>query len=54
VQRRALGILFLTIGLSLIAIAFWSAAEGGRAWVVAAAAAALGLWLADLGRRSLR
>ena len=53
-QRRALGILFLAIGLSLVAIAVWSAAEGGRAWIVAAAAAGLGLWLADLGRRALR
>ena len=54
VQRRALGILFLIIGLALVAIAVWSAAEGGRAWIVAVTAAALGLWLADVGRRALR
>ena len=52
-QRRALGILFLAIGVALVAIAVWSAAEGGRAWIVAVAAAGLGLWMGDLGRRAL-
>lgn len=54
VQRRALGVLFLTIGLVLVAVAVWSAAAGGRAWIVALAAAGLGLWMGDLGRRALR
>lgn len=53
-QRRALGVLFLTIGLVFVAVAVWSAAAGGRAWVIAFAAAALGLWMGDLGRRALR
>ena len=53
-QRRVLGVLFVLIGLALVAVAVWSAAEGGRAWVVAGAAAALGVWMADLGRRALR
>ena len=53
-QRRALGLLFLTISLALLAVAVWSATEGGRAWIVAFAAAGLGLWLGDLGRRALR
>jgi hypothetical protein len=53
VQRRALGILFLALGLALVAIAVWSAVEGGRAWIVAVAAAGLGVWLADVGRRAL-
>ncbi|MDH4345194.1 MAG: hypothetical protein OEW31_02550 [Thermoleophilia bacterium] len=53
-QRRALGLLFVSLGLGLAAVAVLSALEGGRAWIVAVAAAGLGLWLADLGRRALR
>jgi hypothetical protein len=53
VQRRLLGLLFalLALGLGLVAVA--SALEGGRAWVVALAAAALALWMGDLARRAL-
>jgi len=54
VQRPLLGGLFLALGVALVAVAVWSALEGGRAWVVAIAAAGLGLWLGDLGRRLLR
>jgi hypothetical protein len=54
VQRQALGALFGVIAAALLAVAVWSAAEGGRAWIVALAAAGLGLWMADLARRSLR
>jgi hypothetical protein len=53
-QRRALGLLFLALAAGLAAIAVLSALEGGRAWVIALTAAALALWLADLGRRGLR
>lgn len=53
-QRRALGVLFVVLGGALAVIAVLSAREGGRAWIVAVAAAGLGLWLADLGRRALR
>jgi hypothetical protein len=52
-QRRALGSLFAVLAAALAAIAVLSALEGGRAWVVALAAAALALWLGDLARRSL-
>ncbi len=51
VQRRALGVLFATIAVSLALIAVWSALSGGRAWVIAFAAAALALWMGDLARR---
>jgi hypothetical protein len=54
VQRRALGSLFLALAVGLFLVALFSALEGGRAWVIALAAAALGLWLGDLGRRALR
>jgi ABC-type uncharacterized transport system permease subunit len=52
-QRRALGVLFLVLAGALAAIAVLSALAGGRAWVVALAAAALALWLGDVARRSL-
>jgi len=51
VQRRALGVLFTAIAVSLALIAVWSALSGGRAWVVAFAAGALALWMGDLARR---
>jgi ABC-type uncharacterized transport system permease subunit len=52
-QRRALGLLFLVLAAALGAVAVLSALQGGRAWVVAVAAAAIALWLADLARRAL-
>jgi hypothetical protein len=53
VHRRALGLLFAVLAAGLVAIAVFSALEGGRAWVLAAAAAALGVWMGDLARRVL-
>jgi len=53
VQRRALGILFAVLAIALGLVGVLSAREGGRAWVVAAAAVVLALWLADLARRML-
>jgi hypothetical protein len=50
-QRYALAGLFSGIAVSLASIAAWSALEGGRAWIVALAAAALALWMGDLARR---
>lgn len=52
-HRRALGLLFAALALSLGLIAVYSALEGGSAWVIALAAAALALWLGDLARRAL-
>ena len=53
-HRRALGLLFTVLAAGLGSIAVLSALEGGRAWVIALAAAALALWMADLARRALR
>ena len=50
-QRRALGVLFTLIALSLAFVAVWSALSGGRAWVIAFAAGALAVWMGDLARR---
>ena len=53
VQRRLLGLLFAALALSLGLVALFSAREGGSAWVIALAAAALAVWLGDLARRAL-
>jgi len=53
VQRRLLGLLFAALALSLGLVAVYSALEGGSAWIIAFAAAALALWLGDLARRTL-
>jgi hypothetical protein len=53
VHRRALGVLFTVLAVGLALIAVFSALEGGRAWVVALAAAALAVWMGDLARRAL-
>jgi hypothetical protein len=52
-HRRALGVLFAVLAASLLAIAVFAALEGGRAWVLAVAAGALGVWMGDLARRAL-
>ena len=51
-QRYALAGLFAAISMSLALVAAWAALSGGRAWVVAFAAAALALWMGDLARRA--
>ena len=50
-QRYALATLFAAIAVSLALVGVWSALEGGRAWVIALAAAAIALWMGDLARR---
>jgi hypothetical protein len=53
VQRRLLGLLFVVLAVGLALVAVFAALEGGSAWVIALAAAALAIWLGDLGRRAL-
>jgi hypothetical protein len=53
VHRRALGLLFAILSAGLGLIAVFSALEGGRAWVIAIAAAVLAVWMAGLARRGL-
>ena len=52
-HRRALGLLFAVLSAGLGLIALFSALEGGGAWVIALAAAAIAVWMGDLARRSL-
>jgi hypothetical protein len=57
VQRRALGLLFLTLALVLAAVAVWAAVGAGgdvRRWVVAMASIALAGWLASLASGAFR
>jgi hypothetical protein len=51
-HRRALGALFLLLALAFGGIAF--AAGAAEEWIIVAAAAAIGLWLAGLAARALR
>ena len=52
-HRRAVGLLFVVLACGLGLIAVVAALEGGGAWVIALAAGALALWMADLARRAL-
>jgi hypothetical protein len=52
VQRHALVVLFGILALALAAVAVGALLQGGRALIVAFAAAMIALWLADLARRS--
>ena len=54
VQRRLLGLLFAALAAGLGGVAIYSALAGGRAWVLAAAAAALAVWMGGLALRALR
>jgi hypothetical protein len=54
VQRRFLGGLFVLLTGTFAVIGLLAAREGGRAWVVAAAAGALAVWMGELAYRMLR
>jgi hypothetical protein len=51
-QRRALGLLFLALAAAFGGIAI--AAGSAGVWVVAAASAVLGAWMASMSMRLLR
>jgi hypothetical protein len=51
-QRRALGILFLFLGVALAGVAV--AAFTAEVWVIAFASGVIGLWLASMGVRGVR
>jgi succinate-acetate transporter protein len=51
-QRRALGVLFAVLTIAFAGLAIAAGAAGQ--WVILAAAAAIGLWLAGLAVRALR
>jgi len=51
-KRRSLGVLFLLISAAFVAVAAY--AVTGRAWIIAAAAGALAVWMGELSYRALR
>jgi hypothetical protein len=50
----ALGLLFLVLGACLLGVAFAAARAGGGAWVIAAAAVVIALWLLNSAFAILR
>ena len=53
-SRRPLGALFLLIAAGFAGIAVYAALTGGSAWVVAAAAGLLSLWMGEQALRAFR
>jgi hypothetical protein len=49
-----LGFLFLVLCIALLGVGYAAARAGGGAWVIAAAATGLALWLGSLGVKILR
>ena len=53
-QRRGLGILFAALAAAFLLVAVAASGHGARGWIVAAAAAAIAVWLASLALAVLR
>ena len=53
-RRRSLGALFAALSAGFLAIGIYAALQGGSAWVIAVACAALGAWMAELSYRAFR
>jgi hypothetical protein len=54
VRRRSLGALFAALSAGFLAIGVYAAVQGGSAWVIALACAALGAWMGELSYRAFR
>jgi hypothetical protein len=54
VRRRSLGALFSVLAAGFLGIGVYAAFSGGGAWVIAAAAVVLALWMGELAYRTLR
>jgi hypothetical protein len=54
VKRRPLGALFTLLAAGFAAVAVYAALAGGMAWVIAAAAAVLAVWMGESAFRLLR
>ena len=53
-RRRPLGVLFVLIAAGFAGVGLAAALAGGFAWVIAAAAAVLAVWMGELAFRALR
>jgi hypothetical protein len=54
VRRRSLGGLFAVLAATFVAIGLYAATEGGLAWIIAASAIFIGVWMGELAYRTLR
>jgi hypothetical protein len=54
VRRRSLAALFAALSAGFLAIGVYAALQGGSAWVIALACAALGAWMGELSYRAFR
>jgi hypothetical protein len=54
VRRRSLGGLFALLAAGFFGIGIYAAMAGGTAWVIAAAAAVLAVWMSELAYRGFR
>ncbi len=53
-RRKPLGALFAVLAIGFILIGLYAADAGGAAWVVAAAAVFIGVWMGELAYKQLR
>jgi hypothetical protein len=54
VSRRPLGALFAVLAVGFLSIGLYAADAGGAAWVIAAAAVFLAVWMGELAFKLLR
>ena len=54
VRRRPLGALFAVLAVGFLLVGAYAANAGGAAWVVAAAAVFLGVWMGELACKALK
>jgi hypothetical protein len=52
VRRRPLGALFAVLGVGFLLLGVYAANAGGAAWVIAAAAVFIGLWMGELSYKA--
>ena len=54
VRRRPLGALFAVLAAGFLVLGAFAADAGGAAWVIAAAAVFIGVWMGELAYKALR
>ena len=54
VRRKPLGALFAVLAIGFILVGLYAADAGGAAWVIAAAAVFIGVWMGELAYKQLR
>jgi hypothetical protein len=54
VRRRPLGALFAVLALGFLLVGLYAADAGGAAWVIAAAAVFIAVWMGELAYKMLK